>query len=276
MKYLKLTFKAKNENFEYPFFIGSTLRGAFGYALKRVVCINPSYKCEGCFSKDECLYFDFYEKKNTFHKFRFDFLLNLKNLEFNLYLFDDIVDKLPYILMAVLKMLKENGLGKNRDKFEILEVKCNNKSIFNGENFNLKECDEKNIEFSKDFFPNIKLKFITPIRIKENNRFATKSIKLETILKSINYRFAELQNLESNRLDFKPEYKTTLKNISFIDFQRYSNRQERKMNIGGIVGEIEYYNLDRESYQLLKIGEIIGVGKSTVFGLGKIEVEKID
>ena len=41
-------------------FIGSTIRGALGWSLKRVVCINPSFKCEGCFAKDNCLYYDMY------------------------------------------------------------------------------------------------------------------------------------------------------------------------------------------------------------------------
>jgi CRISPR/Cas system endoribonuclease Cas6 (RAMP superfamily) len=34
-------------------------------------------------------------------------------------------------------------------------------------------------------------------------------------------------------------------------------------------------NLNQEVYDLLKIGEVIGVGKSTVFGLGKIKIEEL-
>ena len=30
--------------------------------------------------------------------------------------------------------------------------------------------------------------------------------------------------------------------------------------------------IDKRSYELLKLGEIIGVGKQTVMGLGRIEV----
>ncbi len=46
------------------------------------------------------------------------------------------------------------------------------------------------------------------------------------------------------------------------------------MKIGGVLGEITYDDIDEKSYQLLKLGEIIGVGKQTVFGLGEIEIEK--
>jgi len=34
-------------------------------------------------------------------------------------------------------------------------------------------------------------------------------------------------------------------------------------------------DIDKKSFELLKLGEIIGVGKQSVFGLGKIRVENI-
>jgi CRISPR/Cas system endoribonuclease Cas6 (RAMP superfamily) len=33
--------------------------------------------------------------------------------------------------------------------------------------------------------------------------------------------------------------------------------------------------LDEESYRLLKLGEVIGVGKQTVMGLGRMLVEEV-
>jgi len=47
------------------------------------------------------------------------------------------------------------------------------------------------------------------------------------------------------------------------------------MNIGGMAGEIELKGLNKECYDVLKVGELIGVGKQTVFGLGKIEVQEL-
>jgi CRISPR/Cas system endoribonuclease Cas6 (RAMP superfamily) len=46
------------------------------------------------------------------------------------------------------------------------------------------------------------------------------------------------------------------------------------MNMDGVMGELVLNNIDEKSYNLLKLGEIIGVGKQTVLGLGKIEVEE--
>jgi CRISPR/Cas system endoribonuclease Cas6 (RAMP superfamily) len=47
------------------------------------------------------------------------------------------------------------------------------------------------------------------------------------------------------------------------------------MQLGGIMGHINYDEIDAKSYALLKLGEIMGVGKQTVFGLGEIRVDKL-
>nr|WP_255531416.1 CRISPR system precrRNA processing endoribonuclease RAMP protein Cas6 [Nitratiruptor sp. YY09-18] len=69
--------------------------------------------------------------------------------------------------------------------------------------------------------------------------------------------------------------KVVKKDLKFMDFSRYSNRQKTKMKVGGIVGEIVVDGLDKQTYELLKYGEIVGVGKLGSFGLGKIEVEDL-
>lgn len=48
------------------------------------------------------------------------------------------------------------------------------------------------------------------------------------------------------------------------------------MNLGGLVGRVCIKNLNKESYEVLRLGEYLGVGKQCVFGLGKIRVEEIE
>ncbi|MDR2152845.1 MAG: hypothetical protein LBO72_08490 [Helicobacteraceae bacterium] len=58
-------------------FLGSTLRGAFGAALKRTVCVNPKYQCEdangasACKCAADCVYDEFFIRKNIYHAYRF-------------------------------------------------------------------------------------------------------------------------------------------------------------------------------------------------------------
>jgi CRISPR-associated endoribonuclease Cas6 len=116
------------------------------------------------------------------------------------------------------------------------------------------------------------LKIITPIRIKQNNKFVRDDIKLETLLRSIYNRTLKLQNKKLSKLPFEVKYEIEYKRLEFVDFARYSNRQKTKMKLGGVIGSINFSYIDEESFKLLKLGEIVGVGKQVTFGLGCIEV----
>ena len=263
MKYSKITLKS---NEVLPFrFIGSTIRGAFGAGLKKIVCINPSRECQGCFAKEGCLYYDFFEKDSP------KFALNIDlsgRVEFDLLLFEESALKAPYVISALHKAFKEIGITKERKKIDF-ELYFNDKLIFDKEFF---EFENKALTFNQNRKVN-KIFFKTPLRIKENNRFVRDDIKLETILRSINHRKSKLQNRPLTKLEFTPEYKIKKQNFSFVDFGRFSNRQKTKMKFGGLVGEMEFEYIDENSQKLLNFGSLIGVGKQTTFGLGRMEIE---
>lgn len=119
-----------------PFeFMGSTLRGSFGSALKKISCINPSYLCQECFASKNCLYFQFFEIKNKFHSYRFSKTLSDKNFDFTLYLFEDACEKLPYVLSALKEMLTIQGLGIEKTIFHLQSIVCNDVNVLHGNRF---------------------------------------------------------------------------------------------------------------------------------------------
>ena len=253
--------------------MGSALRGAFGYALKKVTCINPSYKCEGCFAQSSCLYHQFYELKNSFHKYRFDIELGNGKFDFGLYLFDDACDGLPYVLSALEMVLTQNCLTKHNYTFKDIEFFLNGQTIYDGTTFRRFDFIEQKILKSDSFCPNIKIKLLTPLRIKKNNKFLRDDVDLEDILRSIYQKEQEFNSgKKAFKLDYTPSYATVVKALSYKSLVRNSNRQKQRMKMDGIVGELAFMGLDKRSYELLKLGEIIGVGKQTVMGLGRIEV----
>ena len=271
MKYTKISVFIPNVEF-IPFFLGSQLRGAFGYGLKKVVCINPNFKCEGCFAKDNCIYYDFYEKKNVFHKYRFDFELAPKTYKYNLYLFNEATKELPYIISAIHKTITEFGFGKDRKKYDFFTIKVNDKIVFDGEEFS--SLDISPIEFiNTDYSTNCTILIKTPIRIKRNGKLIVKDLKLFDVVNSIYQRERNLNGLDFAKLPFSPQGKLTTE-LRYQKLTRYSNRQQTKMQIDGVIGKIEVNGIDEKSYRYLKLGEIIGVGKLTTFGLGKIEVKE--
>jgi len=264
MKYSKITLLSDET---LPFkFIGSTIRGAFGVGLKRIVCINPSRKCKGCFAKDGCLFYDFFEGENPKYALNID--LSAK-VEFDLLLFEEAALKAPYVISALHKAFKEIGITKERKKIDF-KLYFNDKLVFDKEFF---EFENEAVEFNEN--KNVKKLILkTPLRIKENNRFVRDDVKLETILRSINHRKSKFQNRPLTKLEFTPEYKIKKQNFSFVEFGRFSNRQKTQMLFGGLVGEMEFEYIDENSQKLLNLGSLIGVGKQTTFGLGRIEIEE--
>ena len=275
MKYHYIEVKVNSKD-KPPFFTGSMLRGAFGYALKKVTCINPSYKCEGCFAKDNCLYYSFYEKQNNYHPFRFDVKLDSNNYNFGLYLFNEATKELPYILSALHTMLTQNGIGKDNLTFENLEILVNKTTIYSNKEFKDLKIEPKAFKID-NFCPNVKIKLLTPLRIKKQNRLLRENLELQDILRSIYQREQELNSgVKAHKLNYTPEVGTTLKLLQYKQLKRKSNRQKQILNIDGLIGEMAVNNIDKESYRLLKLGELIGVGKQTVMGLGKIEIEELN
>ena len=273
LTYTKLTFKIKSKP---PYFVGSQVRGALGVSLKKVVCINPSYRCEGCFSAQDCLYFELYEKPNTFHKYRLDFELGNEIYDVSIYLFEEVAHKYVYVVSAIEKMITQTGLGEARATFKNFELYLNDQSIYkNGE---IKfETDKALQHFKKDekWYKDITLHLTTPLRIKKHNRFIRdENFELEDIFKSIRKRLEFLQNRPLKPVAFQG--KITNKYIKYKELTRKSNRQKTRMNFGGIIGKIEIKGLDEYSYRLLEQAELVGIGKQTVFGLGKVKMEKID
>ena len=248
MKYTKQTYFIKLVKKPH-YFIGSKVRGTFGYALKEEVCVNPTFECKGCFARKECIFYKFYEEQNVTNSYRLDFKLDSQKYKFSLFLFSDAQKYKDVIAKAMLNSLSEHKKIKFKEKTKTFKIKKRAKVI--------------------------KLEFVTPLRIKKQNRFATRNIELLDILLSIYKRSLDLQGVPFKRVDIDTSYKIVSKNLRYQELTRRSNKQNVKMNLGGLMGEMVISGVSREVYELLKQGELIGVGKSTAFGLGKIKVENL-
>ena len=256
--------------------MGSQLRGAFGYALKKVTCINPSFRCESCFAQSNCLYYTFYEQKNSFHNYRFDFKLGVEFYEFSIYLFEDATLQLPYVVSALHQMLTHNGLGKDRVKFNDFQLYINDEDSYKNKQLQISKDGIKTLKIDKNC-QDVILHFQTPLRIKKENRFIRDdSLELQDIINSIYQRQMKLLRRGYKKFPYEIKGEIVKKDLHYKELTRRSNRQKTTMNLGGIMGSVVLQKLSKECYEVLKVGELIGVGKQTTFGLGKIEVECSD
>ena len=173
-------------------------------------------------------------------------------------------------------MLKRYGLGKDRVKYEKFDMYVNGSACLKDDKISLPRDYVK--EFSFDGCSgDVKVKFVTPLRIKKENVFLKNdNISLKEILNSIYQRRLSLFGQDHEALPFEVKGEITKKDLRYVELTRRSNRQNTTMNFGGLVGSLEIKGVSKECMELLKLGEIIGAGKQTVFGLGKIETEDMN
>lgn len=286
-----------------PPFKGFALRGGFGYAFRKAVCSTRRNECPGCLVEKSCPYAYLFETTAGDEEvatiprpFLFEPPLEKRTvyetgeeISFGLTLFGKGQDFLPYFVLA-FQMLGEMGLGKTRAKFELERVTAisymaEEKEIYHRENGALRSEHypitwEMIKRRSQDFAAPIEIWFLTPARLKADAHFQT-NITFELFVRTLLRRFTQLVAYH-NHLDGTVNYKKIIRLAAMVDsraatpwseMERFSRRQQTRMKMGGITGTMVVNGENLPAFlPLLLWGEIIHVGKNTVFGLGQMKV----
>ncbi|HHB93689.1 MAG TPA: hypothetical protein ENK88_00895 [Campylobacterales bacterium] len=262
MQYHQIKVALKNSR-KPSSFIGSALRGAFGHALKEISCINPTSKCKGCFAKEHCLYYKFYEQSSVYKPFRFNIEMGQESYDFGLILFfeESRVSDIAIVVDTLALMLRNYGLERENLKFPHI-------------NFGIERLFPLNQISLPKVASTVHIKSLTPFILKQANRSLIKEITLEDILSSIYKRKAFFEEGKAHtKLSFTPSYELVSFSSRYQKTFRYSNAQGKKIPIEGYSVNLSVKNLDAQSYKLLKYGEVVAVGNDTVRGYGRFWVE---
>jgi hypothetical protein len=292
-----------------PPYKGSTLRGGFGNVFRRIACSQKQFDdCHPCLIKNSCPYRMIFEPgpveetelRGGFDEIPRPFVIEPPEteqirfepgevLDFNLVLIGKAIDYLPYFVL-VFKELGEIGIGKGRAKFELKRVAAlplsgvDGVTVFDGE----KLYDQ--VSLIREPFPafdsptndeTLVISFQTMTRLKYNGIYVT-APEFPVLLRALFRRCSALQYFYCrNRLelDFRAlldragAVGMTRNETRWMDWERYSSRQDRRMKLGGLVGQAEYRGPWREFGEMLRWGEILHVGKGCTFGLGKYLIQ---
>ncbi len=290
-----------------PSYKGSTLRGGFGHAFRRVVCAVRCKECADCLLKEKCVYSYVFETppsadteimrkyKAAPHPFviepppeqRRDYRPD-DEITFGLTLIGRAIDFLPYFIYA-FDELGRIGLGKGKAKFELKDVGCNGKIIYDSETKTLRTFKAGILPLEADLLnkktDNSKLttlRFLTPARIVYNGHL-TLDLEFHILIRNLLRRLSLLYyfhcNGDPSEWDFggiikKAEgVKVSVRSLKWHEWERYSTRQNTRMKMGGFVGEITFDGAIEPFMDLIRAGEVLHVGKGTGFGLGRYEVK---
>jgi hypothetical protein len=309
--YRTYTFRiAVTDYMNLPFYKGSTFRGAFGSAFKRIVCTLRQKECPSCMLKNQCIYayiFETMPPDNTaimgmskYEKVPHPFIIEPpaeskqsyrkgEELTFALVLIGKAVDYLPYFILT-FEELGRIGLGRGRGKYALLSVATDKSVVYSSEDKTIHRFEPRIVEISESFDGNdfrdlpestVGIELLTPMRIMYKRSLAS-SLEFHVLLRNLMRRLSLLHYFHCEQkspawnhnliIDASLQVEIKKDNTCWYDWERYSSRQNTKMKMGGIVGNISYQGVTGPFTQILRVGEIVHAGKGTSFGLGKYRI----
>jgi hypothetical protein len=299
------------EPLELPVYKGGTLRGGFGYAFKKMVCAQKDWRaCTPCGRGNDCPYGYIFETSapagsevlSNLQDVPIPFVIEPPldrrrtyaagdHLTFEVNLVGRASHYLPYFLLA-FQELGRMGIGIVRGRFVLQRIvgvhpwNGAQELIYDGVEMHagardlsvsLAEAAGRAADFPAD---RLALKFLTPTRLKHADQFVERP-DFHVLIRALLRRLSSLSYFHCGQLmeaDFRglisaAEAVTTERlAVTWLDWERYSTRQKKQMNLGGVVGEAEYRGQVSVFGPLLALGELTHVGKATVFGNGLYRV----
>jgi hypothetical protein len=270
----------------YP---GSAWRGAFGHALKRMVCAMRLRPCEGCALSAVCIYPQFFGAEPTREASRPYILcpdrappdgLLRAGLPFRLRmtLLPAAASAAPYAVRALLAAAA-NGLSARRVALDCLDIRDVATGLPIDPAAPLPEPQPAHCPPAPSA---VRLHLRTPLRLRlrgdlltgislaPGHVVAAAIRRLRGLGLALPEGLAEAARREAATLRFESP------RLGWLETTRFSTRQNTLMRLGGIVGEATLDLRDAPHvWPLLWAISILHLGKGASMGFGRIEVEAL-
>ena len=293
----RLTFRAADD-LRLPAYAGSAWRGAFGRALKRLVCVTRAPTCPPCLLYRSCLYPYVFEtppdpgvgKLTRYPAAPHPYVLVPDarggaiaagdTLTLDVILFGHGNRHLPYVIHA-LHQAGQRGLGRERGALELLRVA------------QVDGADWRPIYTPGGAFTplppvapiappvpeRLTLRVLTPLRLTQEDRLVSRDrFRFHLLFSSLLRRISLLTAFHTDaplEADFAGLTQAARAvelagaRLRWRDWTRYSSRQDALIQMGGLVGEIELDGAGLEPFwPYLWLGQWTHAGKGAVMGLG--------
>jgi hypothetical protein len=315
MQYLELIVELRpHAALSFPPNPVNTLRGALGYQLKRIVCFQrnrPEPTCRGCLVEHTCAYAITFETatsptSNTTTSGGGDaphpFVLNAdfqgprlfrphEAAHFRFTLFGRAIDTLPFLTQA-LREAATSGLGRDRIPCDLTEIiqTGTGKHLYDPTAHTLAPYSPESLSIEQPIGwggdpLELSLTFETPTAFKD--RSSGKIVNqpdfhriIRSILRRLTaiapedvaaeppWNFREIID-QAERVSLAP------RSLKPVFWERVSSRQNQRATWGGTVGTALYRGDIRPFLPLLRAGEILRVGRGTIFGQGRYQITGI-
>jgi len=298
----RLTFRAVTA-LRLPAYTGSAWRGAFGHALKRLVCVTREPACPPCLLYHSCIYPYVFEtppdpgvgKLTQYPAAPHPYVLipdehsgNVavgEILTLDLHLFGHGNRYLPYIIHA-LNHAGQRGLSKDRGELALERV-----TQTDGEDWRLIYVPSESLAPLPAMIPatppcpeRLALRFLTPLRLNSAGQLVSQDrFRFHHLFSGLLRRISLLTAFHTDTpldADFAGltqaarAVEVNHARLRWHDWTRYSSRQDALIQMGGLVGEIEVAGTNLEPFwPYLWLGQWTHAGKGAVMGLGRYQID---
>jgi len=293
-----------------PDYLGSTLRGALGWALKKTGCALRRQSCQGCPLIQRCAYGWLFATEScrtsqgqTVNARPHPMVIqpepagNLEResgdlLRFTILLFGPANDFFPHLVHAIRYMGKV-GIGRGRrqglGRFLVEQVHAGGETCFDrhkDKNIlnrpqNLMEIALEPTEPSRHGSDSVQINLRTPLRLKRHNRLHHE-LPFSELIRACLRRISALEAAYGQGepdLDYAGlinqarEIETRENQLRWQELFRWSNRQRKKISLAGLAGSCGYAGDVSPFLPLLTYCQEVHIGKQTIFGLGWLEIQ---
>ncbi len=303
----RVTFIAR-EPLDLPAYLGSTLRGAFGHAFRAVACPAPrGHDCPLPVQCPYHLIFETApppaaDALRTHEEIPRPFVIAPARLDasarqqfrpgeevcFDLTLIGRAREFLPYFVVALREV---NRIGRGRQAVELRRIddvtpqsfaaRAKALCVYDAQEnlvrptnrvLTLEECARAPMPAGP-----LTIDFVTQTRLKHEGRFVPRA-EFHILFRRLLGRLSSLSRFHCGaalEVDFRAliEQAASIRLIKdetrWTSWQRYSTRQDRRMQWEGIIGRAVYEGEITPFWKYLKLGELTHVGHGATFGLGK-------
>jgi hypothetical protein len=300
----RVTFEAL-EPLDLPGYLGSTLRGAFGHAFRAVACPVP--RGTDCPIPSQCPYHLIFETSpppgsdalRTHEEIPRPFVISPVNsandadgsrqtfrpgdeVSFELVLIGRAQEFFPYFVVALrevdrmgrarraVELQRIDALGAGADQPRAVYAASENLVRGSAASIGLEDCSGQP--------PNgaVTIEFLTQTRLKHEGRFV-RTPEFQILFRRLLGRLSSLSRFHCGaplEVDFRglideaASIRLAQDNTKWTKWQRYSSRQDRRMEWEGIVGCATYQGDFAPFWKYLAFGQFTHCGRSATFGLG--------
>lgn len=282
---------------------GSILRGVFGKALRDSVCVTRQPACADCMLYRSCAYAYLFEtppppnstKMRLYtaapHPFVIEPPMDPKSIErggvldFSLVLVGRANAQLPVIVHAWTRALA-GGLGKARSRASLESVHIEDTP--GGAPAQRIYATDQALDIPDQFARGIppapetdRLVFnlLTPMRLQDTGQLIRpQALRFRPLFSTLLRRISMLSHFHTDsplETDFKALVDAAelvsiqQADLHWRDWVRYSGRQKKEMQFGGLMGHFEIQGDLKPFWPYLYLGQWLHVGKNATFGLGR-------